>query len=85
MDGISKYDLIELSKKQFQERFVFEGDSISIAPGRINLIGEHTDYNSGFAMPIAINRWVCSVVKKRTDQKVNVYSISTNKQTSSKQ
>ena len=74
MDGISKYDLIELSKKQFQERFVFEGDSISIAPGRINLIGEHTDYNSGFAMPIAINRWVCSVVKKRTDQKVNVYS-----------
>ena len=46
---------------------VFEGraDVVVQAPGRVNLIGEHTDYNEGFVFPAAIDRWavVCGAVE----------------------
>ena len=74
MDGITKHDLITISKKEFEKKYKSEKHSVCIAPGRVNLIGEHTDYNLGLAMPIAINRWICVVIKKRSDRKVNIYS-----------
>ena len=74
MDRISKNDLINSSKEEFKEKYRICGQCISIAPGRINIIGEHTDYNLGFAMPAAINRWVCTIIKKRDDDKINIYS-----------
>src|SRR5690606_13267013 len=40
----------------FTNRFGHPPTCFGIAPGRVNLIGEHTDYNDGFVMPIAINR-----------------------------
>jgi galactokinase len=43
-------------------------------PGRINLIGEHTDYNSGFVMPVAINFHVWAAITPRNDSIVRVYS-----------
>jgi galactokinase len=46
------------------------------APGRVNLIGEHTDYNQGFVLPIAINRGTLIAGSARSDQKICVYSIS---------
>lgn len=50
-------------------------DYISVqAPGRINLIGEHTDYNNGFVLPAAINKYVKVHLSKRTDQKMVVYA-----------
>ena len=45
------------------------------APGRINLIGEHTDYNGGFVLPIAIDRNICMAGTKRNDRIIRVYSI----------
>lgn len=45
------------------------------APGRVNLIGEHTDYNHGFCLPMAIDRDVRVVLKPRKDQVVNVISL----------
>jgi galactokinase len=45
------------------------------APGRINLIGEHTDYNEGFVFPAAIDRWV-QVAARRTDGGTTLYSDS---------
>jgi len=45
------------------------------APGRINLIGEHTDYNDGFVLPIAIDRNIYMAGAKRTDRTIRVYSI----------
>jgi len=48
---------------------------VSWAPGRINLIGGHTDYNGGLALPAAINRWVSVALRPRTDQKIRVRSL----------
>lgn len=45
------------------------------APGRVNLIGEHTDYNDGFVMPMAIDREIWIAFKPRSDKKVRLYSL----------
>jgi len=44
------------------------------APGRVNLIGEHTDYNLGFVMPMAIDRTTCVEVSSRTDGRISIAS-----------
>ena len=50
-------------------------DYLSVrAPGRINLIGEHTDYNNGFVLPAAINKYVIVHLSKRTDEKLVLFS-----------
>ena len=45
------------------------------APGRVNLIGEHTDYNDGFCLPLAIEREVRVVLRPRRDRTVRVLSL----------
>lgn len=49
-------------RQAFQEQFGSLPQFISRAPGRVNLIGEHTDYNGGFVFPVAINRTVLMAV-----------------------
>jgi len=44
------------------------------APGRVNLIGEHTDYNDGFVLPIAIDRAIWIALRARSDRRVVVHS-----------
>jgi galactokinase len=48
------------------------------APGRVNLIGEHTDYNDGFVLPLAINRAVWIALRPRSDRDVHVWSADFN-------
>jgi galactokinase len=51
------------------------------APGRVNLIGEHTDYNDGFVLPMAIDRAAWIALRPREDGKVRVYSLDFNEET----
>jgi len=45
------------------------------APGRINLIGEHVDYNNGFVLPAAINKFAIVSISKRSDQQIHLTAI----------
>ncbi|MEO5953928.1 MAG: galactokinase, partial [Chloroflexia bacterium] len=58
----------------FSERFGREPSVLVRSPGRVNLIGEHTDYNLGYVLPIAIDRYTKLAAAPRTDRKLNVYS-----------
>lgn len=49
--------------------------TIFSSPGRINIIGEHTDYNEGFVLPAAIDKVILVAIDKRNDQEVHLYSI----------
>ena len=48
---------------------------VAVAPGRVNLIGEHTDYSEGFALPVAISREIAVAFKTRLDGIVRIYSV----------
>ena len=59
----------------YKQHFKEEPASIVVAPGRINLIGEHTDYSEGFVLPVAIYRDVAILFSPRQDGFVAVYSV----------
>ena len=58
----------------FAQRFGSEGIAF-FAPGRINLIGEHTDYNGGFVFPGAVTQGITSVVRPNGTSRVHLYAI----------
>jgi galactokinase len=68
-------DLITTVKDTFKKQFSTEPTVIVRAPGRVNLIGEHTDYNDGFVLPMAIDRNMYIALRPRKDKKVKAYSI----------
>ncbi|MCS5495734.1 galactokinase [Cnuibacter physcomitrellae] len=66
--------LVADARRGFEERFGAEPTSLWAAPGRVNLIGEHTDYNDGFVLPFAIDRHTVLAVRQRDDRVVRVAS-----------
>lgn len=66
--------LAELTAAGFEAAFGFAPSGVWQSPGRVNLIGEHTDYNLGFVLPIAINRATCAAISLRSDGRVRVAS-----------
>ncbi len=65
-----------LSKKDLLEKLFGRGSPIvtAVAPGRVNLIGEHTDYNDGFVLPMAIGLKVEAAARLRNDQTVIIHA-----------
>ena len=68
--------------EEFCRRYGAKPPIIARAPGRVNLIGDHTDYNDGFVLPMAIDREVWFAVRPRDDRRVALHSIDFNEDAS---
>ena len=66
---------IETVRNRFIKHFDGQTGSVYASPGRINLIGEHTDYNGGFVFPGAIDKGMIAEIKPNGTKKVLAYSI----------
>jgi galactokinase len=62
-------------RREFEERFGAPPAHVARAPGRVNLIGDHTDYNDGFVLPMAIDRAVWIAFRPRDDGRVVLHSL----------
>jgi galactokinase len=69
--------------EKFQQHYQCDPEQLFHAPGRVNLIGEHTDYNDGFVLPAAINFGTDIAAKVRTDRTVNVLAVDCDNQVNS--
>lgn len=64
-------------RSEFEKKFGTHGDIRTyFAPGRVNLIGEHTDYNGGHVFPCALTLGTYAVARKRDDDKIRLYSMN---------
>ena len=61
-------------KEKFLKLFGIKHEKEFFSPGRVNLIGEHTDYNGGNVFPCAIDKGTYALVKKRDDNRFRMYS-----------
>lgn len=66
--------IVQQLVKSFREKFGSE-PLLSRAPGRVNIIGEHTDYNDGFVLPAAIDKAIYVAVSKRDDEQICFISL----------
>jgi galactokinase len=69
-------DKAEKLKAKFLEVFGDNGRKLAVvkSPGRVNLIGEHTDYNEGYVLPMAVDREIWVAAQRRTDRMLALYS-----------
>ncbi len=68
-------ELIRDTIKRFKDIYGCEPEFVVTAPGRVNLLGEHTDYNDGFVLPIAIDKKIIVAVSRRQDNEVHLHAI----------
>lgn len=69
-------EIVDRCVQVFQERYGGAPETVVQAPGRVNLIGEHTDYNEGFVFPAAIDRWIAFAARPRSDNQAHLHSVS---------
>ena len=67
--------LVEQVTNTFNTLFKYAPSHIMQAPGRVNIIGEHTDYNDGFVLPCAIDFKTVVAASKRDDNIVRVIAV----------
>jgi len=67
---------LEMMKSLFKEKFQGGDFRLFFSPGRINLIGEHTDYNGGHVFPCAITMGTYALARRRNDRVVRLYSVN---------
>jgi len=68
------HQLDERARSGFRQAFGYAPGAVAVAPGRINIIGEHTDYNQGFVLPAAIDRHIAVALRLRRDARVALRS-----------
>ena len=66
----SAHQLDVRARQEFRTHFQYPPQSVAVAPGRLNVIGEHTDYNQGFVLPAAIDRFVAVAYRPRRDSEI---------------
>ena len=80
--GVPLDELVARVERDFRQRFGRAPQWMAAAPGRVNLIGEHTDYNDGFVLPMAIERYTVMAAAKPAgaagDAEVGLYSSTVN-------
>jgi galactokinase len=64
----------DLAQSTFRTTFAGEPEGVWAAPGRVNLIGEHTDYNAGLVLPIALPQRTYAAVRRRDDGELHLVS-----------
>ena len=67
-----KKKLIQNTSVHFEKSFQNKPEHIFLSPGRINIIGEHVDYNDGFVLPAAINKYVCIAISPNKNSKCKI-------------
>ena len=67
-----KKKLIASTSEHFKSIFEAEPEALFLSPGRINIIGEHIDYNDGFVLPAAINKYICFAVSKSENDECTI-------------
>jgi len=67
--------MIEILSQEFRNRFREKDPQFFFCPGRVNLIGEHIDYNGGQVMPCAISKGTYLAISKNTDKKIRLASL----------
>ena len=75
----ANYNIIQefdISSQEFAKQFGGEAERSYFSPGRVNLIGEHTDYNGGHVFPCAISLGTYAVVADRKDMTTRIYSMN---------
>jgi galactokinase len=74
---MSLISVVERSTEMFAKCFGHEPRWKAAAPGRVNLIGEHTDYNDGFVLPMAIDRYTVLAADRNSKREVTLHSETT--------
>jgi len=69
-------DTVERASARFRDSFSGAAPGVAVAPGRVNLIGEHTDYNDGFVLPMAIARHATVAFRPRADAVLRAHSVA---------
>jgi len=74
----SKPKHISAAKQKFEAIFGASPRCVISAPGRVNLIGEHTDYNDGYVFPVAIDKYIHIAMRERVDRRAILHALDVN-------
>ncbi len=72
--SLAAQESAEAARKIFESAYGHQPSGVWAAPGRVNVIGEHTDYNEGFVLPMAIDRYTAVAAASRTDGQLRIIS-----------
>ena len=77
LNGTKSSDVMtSRAAEQFERLWGVAPSHVAIAPGRVNVIGEHVDYNGGWVLPAAIERYMVMAIKRRYDSRIRLASES---------